>query len=176
MKYAVIVIDVQQGLFVSEAPAFVESTIKNINLVTDKARKLDVPVIFIHHTRSDCGLASGSDAWQIVKEVSVHLDDLHIEKSTPDSFLNTSLQDELVARGVTDLAICGYATEFCVDTTVRRAAALKYNVTLIADAHTTHDKPHASAEWVRSHHNATLPEVTSFEGDITLSDAEDIFI
>ncbi|MGT2493222.1 hypothetical protein ACU4GD_28780 [Cupriavidus basilensis] len=43
------------------------------------------------------------------------------------------------------------ATEFCADTTTRRAAGLGYAITLAADAHTTHDKPHASAGLIRCH-------------------------
>lgn len=34
-------------------------------------------------------------------------------------------------------------------------------MTLAADAHTTHDKPHASGAQIRAHHNATLPDLTS---------------
>jgi len=49
-----------------------------------------------------------------------------------------------------------------VDTTTRSAAAHGYAVTLAADAHTTHDKAHASAAQIRTHHNATLPDITSF--------------
>lgn len=60
------------------------------------------------------------------------------------------------------LIICGYASEFCVDTTVRRAAALGFTVVIAADAHTTHDKSHASGKQIREHHNATLPGITSF--------------
>ena len=44
-----------------------------------------------------------------------------MRKTTPDSFLRTTLSDELEAAGASRLVICGYATEFCVDTTVRRA-------------------------------------------------------
>jgi nicotinamidase-related amidase len=64
--------------------------------------------------------------------------------------------------GTREVVICGYASEFCVDTTTRRAAALGYRVVLAADAHTTHDKPHATASQIRDHHNATLPGITSF--------------
>lgn len=56
----------------------------------------------------------------------------------------------------------GYASEFCVDTTVRRAAALGYSVTLVSDAHTTHHQRHACAAAIRAHENATLAEITSF--------------
>jgi hypothetical protein len=35
-------------------------------------------------------------------------------------------------------------------------------VTIAADAHTTHDKPHADATLIRKHHNATLSNIGSF--------------
>ena len=60
------------------------------------------------------------------------------------------------------MVLCGYATEFCVDTTARSAAAHGYHVVLAADAHTTHDKAHADAAQIRAHHNATLPAIRSF--------------
>jgi nicotinamidase-related amidase len=49
-----------------------------------------------------------------------------------------------------------------VDTTARRAAALGYEVVIAADAHTSHDKPHATGDFIRAHHNATLSDITSF--------------
>jgi len=58
--------------------------------------------------------------------------------------------------------VCGYASEFCVDTTVRSAAAKGYEITLAADAHTTHDKPHATGLQIRTHENETLANITSF--------------
>jgi nicotinamidase-related amidase len=70
--------------------------------------------------------------------------------------------------------VAGYASEFCVDTSVRRAAALGYPVTVAADAHTTHDKPHADAAFIRAHHNLTLADVTSFGPAIRAQAAEAI--
>ena len=63
--------------------------------------------------------------------------DHFVRKTTPDSFLNTNLQNVLNELDVDSLIVCGYASEFCVDTTIRRAAGLGYPVTLVSDAHTT---------------------------------------
>lgn len=65
-------------------------------------------------------------------------------------------------HGIQQLIICGYATEFCIDTTVRSAAAHGYNIVLASDAHTTHDKDHLSAHIIRDHHNRTLSSIRSF--------------
>ena len=56
--------------------------------------------------------------------------DLFVRKTTPDSFLRTDLEAQLTVRDVNHPYICGFASEFCVDTTVRCAAALGYLVTL----------------------------------------------
>jgi len=54
------------------------------------------------------------------------------------------------------LIICGLQTDFCVDTTVRRAFTLGYHVTLVADAHSTLDNGVLTAAQIIAHHNATL--------------------
>jgi len=112
------------------------------------------------------------------RQLQVEPGDYRIRKSTPDSFLRTQLGELLSTLKVTRLIVCGYASEGCVDTTIRRAVALGYEVTIAGDAHTTDDKPYLSAEQIREHHNATLSDLTSFgpkisvvkSSDITLSD------
>jgi hypothetical protein len=39
-------------------------------------------------------------------------------------------------------------------------------VVLAADAHTSHDKPHATGAFIRAHHNVTLSDITSFDAPI----------
>ena len=62
-----------------------------------------------------------------------------IGKTASDSFYRTSLEDELRRLGTTQLIVTGMQTEFCVDTTCRRALSLGFDVTLVSDAHTTKD-------------------------------------
>lgn len=161
MSQALIVIDVQQGLFAPQPPADAEQVIERINGLAVRARQAGVPVIFVQHERGG-DLEAGSEGWSLHAGLRVEEGDRRIRKTTPDSFLRTGLDEVLAFLGVEELVLCGYATEFCVDTTTRSAAAHGYAVTLAADAHTTHDKAHANAAQIRAHHNATLPDITSF--------------
>ena len=161
MSTALLVIDVQRGLFEAEPRPFeADAVIARINTLTARARAADVPVVFVQH--ESAALPVGSDTWRFARALHVESRDAVVRKATPDAFLRTELQDLLTTWHVDHLVICGYACEFCVDTTTRRAAALGYGVTLAADAHTTHDKPHATAAQIRAHENATLPDITSF--------------
>lgn len=52
--------------------------------------------------------------------------------------------------------IAGLMTQYCVDTTCRRAVSLGFDVTLVADAHTTADSDTLQVEQIVAHHNALL--------------------
>ena len=160
---ALIVIDVQHALFQPEPRPFeADAVLARINQLSTAARAAGVPVLWVQHERDKHALAHGSPGWALAEGLQTAPADLYFRKTTPDSFLRTGLGDWLAARGVQHLVICGYASEYCIDTSTRRAAGLGFAVTLAADAHTTHDKPHASGEQIRAHHNATLPALTSF--------------
>ena len=163
MTSAVLVIDVQQGLCEGEGAAFdCEGTIARINRVTRKARAARVPVLFIQHESTAGYLEHGSDAWQIANGVSLDPADLKIRKTTPDAFLGTELESTLRSIGIEKLIICGMHSEFCVDTTTRRALALGFPVTLVSDGHTSAGNAAITAQQVIAHHNATLSNISSF--------------
>ncbi|WP_370680235.1 cysteine hydrolase family protein [Comamonas sp. GB3 AK4-5] len=158
---AVLTIDVQRGLFETmPPPGDAMGTVERINRVMAHARTMGCPVVLVQHAGT--ALAPQSEGWRLLPALQTTAEDLRVGKTTPDAFQGTDLDALLRQRGITELVVTGYASEFCIDTTVRRAAALGYAVTLVADAHTTHDKPHATAEQIRTHENATLPAITSF--------------
>jgi nicotinamidase-related amidase len=168
MKTAVLVIDVQQGLCEGPGAAFdCEGTISRINRVAREARGAGVPVIFIQHESCTGLLEHGSEAWQLARGLEVGQDDLSVRKSTPDSFLRTELSNLLETHGIGQLVICGMHSEFCVDTTTRRALALGYPVILVADAHTTAGNGTLTPQQVICHHNDTLTNITSFGPRVT---------
>lgn len=165
MKSALLVIDVQQALFdETPRPFEADAVVERINTLTARARAAGVPVVFVQHEASD--LEYNSAGWQLQPGLQVEECDAKLRKTTPDSFLRTELEALLASWQTEHVVICGYASEFCVDTTTRRAAALGYPVTLVSDAHTTHDKPHATGEQIRRHENATLPNIDSFGPEI----------
>jgi nicotinamidase-related amidase len=172
MNLALIVIDVQRGLF-EPAPADADAVVERINALSAKARQAGAPVILVQHERAD-DLVPESEGWALHPALAVEQGDHRIRKSTPDSFLRTGLDEVLSFCGVEGVVLCGNATEFCVDTTTRSAAAHGYHVVLATDAHTTHDKAHATADQIRTHHNATLPAIRSFGVSIRALPADGI--
>jgi nicotinamidase-related amidase len=172
MKSALIIIDVQRGYFDAEPrPADADVVLARINNLSSRARNLGVPIVFVQH---ETDFEFGSPGWALEQQLQEEPNDHKIRKTTPDSFLRTNLGELLSTFGISRVIVCGYATEFCVDTTIRRAAALGYEVTIAADAHTTDDKPHASAAQIREHNNATLSNLTSFGPKIRAVSSSDI--
>lgn len=150
---ALIVIDMQVGCFSGSLPRWdAEGTVARINQLARTIRK-NGQVVFIQHTEPADGLARGSDEWALLPTLDRAPTDLVIEKSACDSFLETSLEKILRNHGIDELVITGCATDFCVDTTVRAAAALKFKVVVPSDAHTTRDRPHLDACSIIAHHN-----------------------
>lgn len=174
-KTALLIIDVQRDLFDAEPrPYEADAVVDRINAMATKARQAGAPVVFVQHERTEGTLVHGTEGWQLERRLAVRDGDAFVRKHTPDAFLNTHLDELLTQWGIGRLVICGFASEFCVDTTTRRAAALGYPVTLAADAHTTEDKPHLAAAQIRLHHNETLSNITSFGPRIEAVDSADI--
>lgn len=167
-RTAILVIDVQQGLCQGpDAAHDCPGTIERINAVTQRARAAGLPVFFIQHESSAGYLEHGSREWQLATGLQVQAGDRRIRKTTPDAFLHTELQEALQALGVHQLVVCGMHTEFCVDTTVRKALALGYPVVLVSDAHTSAGNATIGPQQVIAHHNATLTNISSFGPRVT---------
>ncbi|MGL5836903.1 MAG: cysteine hydrolase family protein [Sphingorhabdus sp.] len=155
---ALIVIDVQQGMFThSEQPYDGDGVLHRINGLVERAQASSTPVIFVQH---DGGvghpLEKPSEGWKVHSGTGYQNGDLVVEKRNCDAFQDTNLQEKLSERNVSALVLTGMMTEYCVDTTCRRAFSQGYKVTLVEDAHTTFAKPHITAEQIIHHHNEIL--------------------
>jgi len=162
MKRALLVIDVQQALCTGPWAAFdIAGVIERINAVAAKARAAGAPVLWIQH-EDDGPLRRGSEGWQLDGRLAVLADDIRLHKKATDSFHQTELQALLRAHGIERLIVCGLQSDFCVDSTIRRALALGYPVDLVADAHSTVDNGILTAAQISAHHTATLANIESF--------------
>jgi nicotinamidase-related amidase len=153
---AVVVIDVQRGLFCAKpAPFEAEAVVARINAVTEKARRAGAPVLFIQHDGEPGGedVVPFTEGWKLHPGLEVRPGELVIRKRTCDAFYGTPLETELRSRGISTLVLTGYATDFCVDATLRSAASKDFGVIVVADAHTTSDNPVLKADLVREHFN-----------------------
>jgi nicotinamidase-related amidase len=158
---ALLVVDVQTDLVEGPTPLYqYDSMLANINTLLAKARTTDTPVIYIQDNDVD---EIGSPGWQVHPAVAPREGELVIRKPESDAFYATSLQKELDARGITHLVVVGCKTDHCVDATCRKATDLGYNVTLVADAHSTTDNSILTASQTIAYHNHILERVWSDE-------------
>jgi nicotinamidase-related amidase len=177
MPPALLIIDVQQVLCSGEQAAYeVERVIDRINLVSRKARAAGALVVVIQHETQGGEMDYGSENWKLAPALETHASDIHLRKTATDSFHRTELHGLLRSRGITSLVICGLQSDFCVDTTTRRAMALGYPVILVSDGHSTIDNGILSATQISAHHNKTLSSIESFGPRVRTIPADEVRI
>lgn len=128
-----LVVDVQVGVMREawDAPRI----IANVARAVERARELGVPVIWVQHSGEE--LAHGSPPWQWVPELAPREGEPLIHKQFNSSFEQTALDEELARLGATHIALAGASTNWCIRATAYGALDRGYDLTLIADAHTT---------------------------------------
>ncbi len=155
---ALLVVDVQAGSFTETEPAYGgQSFLERIHALIDQCRAANLPIIYIQHSggKGDPD-EPGTPGWPIHPMIEPHNTDPVVQKRNPDAFHDTELQSILAAKEISKLIIVGIQTEYCVDTTTRRAFSLGYDVTLVGDCHTTWDGKSLSAKEIIQHHNQVL--------------------
>lgn len=128
-----LVVDVQADVMRNAWEA--DRIIQNIAVSVDKARRDSIPVIWVQH--SDEEIEAGTAGWQIVPELIPENGESIIHKHFNSSFEETSLEEELAQLGAARIVLAGATTNWCIRATAYAALERGYDLTLIADAHTT---------------------------------------
>lgn len=163
MPAALVVIDVQEALCRGPHGAFdADGVVARIDRLAARARQAGVPVLLVQHEAPGTPLARDTAGWRFADGLTVAPGDIVVPKRATDAFHHTDLQATLARLGVDRLVICGLQSDFCVDTSTRRALALGYPVELVSDGHTTVDNGVLTAAQISAHHTATLAAITSF--------------
>ena len=170
---SLLIIDMQNESFPSAYPSHdMDGVIQRINTLANQFRKNGDKVIFIQHNGSEQGCYIPlTEGWEILSSLDKETDDFVIAKKANDSFYRTSLKSEL--SHVNELVITGSATDFCIDATVKSALVNDFNVTVIADAHTTTGSPYLAAKQAIDHYNWMWKEMTPTRGRIRVIDFDE---
>ncbi len=140
------------------------SVIGNIRRMQNACRRVGIEVIFIKiqsYTQDGRDFSSsyktkgvrcppGSREAQILEELQPVGDEIVIPKLSTNAFTSSPIDAILRYMGITKLLVCGVNTNYCVETFIRDAYDLGYEVVLLEDC---------CATVVEEHHRVTCEEV-----------------
>lgn len=151
---AMLIVDMQVGLLSGAPKHDLSGVIARINSLAARVRAQSGKVIFIQH----CG-GAGDDfepqtaGWQFLPDLQRDAADIVVRKDLNDPFAATDLQDRLREIAPDRVLITGWATDLCVDATVRSAVSHHHHVVVVTDGHTLNDRPHLDAASIIRHHH-----------------------
>ncbi|GAA0376750.1 cysteine hydrolase family protein [Microbispora corallina] len=139
MNRALIVIDVQNEYFTGSLPIAHpprEESLAAILRAMDAAGRNGVPVVVVRHTAPESSplFARGSHGWELRGEVAGRRYRHLVDKAKASAFHETGLRDLLAGLGVDTLAVAGYMTQNCDESTARDAFHLGFAVEFLSDA------------------------------------------
>jgi len=151
---AFVVVDMQEGLRAGPPKHDLAAVIGRINRIAAMVRGRSGKVIWIqHHGPAGDDFAPDQPGWLLLPELGRAADDIVVSKTLNDAFAGTRLPSVLDGLAPDRLLIAGWATDFCVDSTVRGAVSAGHAVVVVGDGHTLADRPHLTASEVIRHHN-----------------------
>ena len=174
---ALLIVDVQIGLVALMSAEVRDSVLPKIKALLTKARASGIPVIYIQHDGAEGHpLETLTEGWEIYPSLKPADAECVIRKRESDSCFETTLQQELEKRRIAHLIVAGGMTEYCVDTTCRRATSLGYDVTLASDAHLTRDNQVLAAADIIAHHNFVLDDFGAGDHVVRVKPTEEIVL
>jgi nicotinamidase-related amidase len=159
---AIVVIDLQKGIAqLPGAPLAMSTVIANTARLLTAARQAGAQPVLVHVSLSPDGadrLNPVADQAQrtagpmppdwsdLIPELGYQPGDIVILKRQWGAFYGTDLELQLRRRALTNVVLCGVATEFGVESTARNAFELGYQLVFASDAMTgMHPDSHTNA-------------------------------
>ena len=138
---ALLVIDVQKGLDdPGQGARNNPDAERRIAELLAAWRAAGKPVIHVQHmsTEPQSKLRPGLPGNAIKEEALPIAGEPLFQKNVNSAFIGTDLESYLRAKGIQSLVVVGLTTAHCISTSVRMAANLGFDVTVVADATATH--------------------------------------
>ncbi|KAJ3269642.1 hypothetical protein HDV01_001158 [Terramyces sp. JEL0728] len=175
-----LIIHTQKGIM---NPTFAKTEILNrISNFASDARKQGLPVIFLREEESAPGaqFAKNTYSWEFANELMPEADDIIIGGEAYDTFHETELLGYLIKVGCKHIYVCGALSEFCIESSIRRAPTLGFDVTLVGDCHTTEDNgvlsPEMTIKYVNHVNNGYCVVTRGMEYKIVVQNASEIVL
>jgi nicotinamidase-related amidase len=139
MTQGLLIVDIQRDYFPGGAYPLVEpeAAADAAQRILSHFRTNGSPVIHVQHVWDDPDatfMRPGTAGIEIHPKVAPIAGEPVIQKTEPNSFLGTTLLDELKAREIDSLVVVGMMSSMCVDSTVRAGTELEFDITVIHDA------------------------------------------
>jgi nicotinamidase-related amidase len=171
MSTALLIIDMQSGNFQESYPIHEgDKLLKRVKSLIAKARSAQTLIVYV---QNNGGKGDPDEfrtpGWEIHPLIEPEPSEIIVQKESPDAFHDTDLQRELKSKKIRKLIVAGLQTEYCVDTTCRRAHSLGYEVVLVQDAHSTWNSSNISASQIIDQHKKVLGGWF-----VTLKDGKDV--
>lgn len=156
-KSALVVIDVQLGLFTKKPIYKEDELLENINYLTSNARSASIPIIWIQHANEKV-LVKGTESYNIHPKLNPTKDDLFFQKTVSSFFEETDLHQVLQSKGIEQLVMTGTLTNACVKANCRAAKKLGYSVLLVKDAHSLWGDEKTGKEKIDQHNKKLVAD------------------
>lgn len=144
MNPALILIDIQNDYFKGGKSelAHPEEALHKALTALHAFREKKLPIFHVRHinpSEDAAFFAKNSVGSEIRGELTPKDNEPIIIKCRPSMFFETDLHSRLQHLGVSHLIVCGMMSHMCIDTSVRAAKDLGYDITVLEDACTTKD-------------------------------------
>jgi nicotinamidase-related amidase len=175
-RRVLLIIDMQKGSFTKKTPRFdTDGVVARINRIANTFRASKDAVIYIQHDGTEYGeFLKNTEEWELLDELQIDVTDRVIDKYANDAFYKSKLHSTLQNLGVDQIFITGCATDFCVESTIQAALTRDYYITVVADAHTTGERPNLTAKQVIEHYNWVWQNMIPTRGKIEVKNCEEI--
>ncbi len=133
---ALLIIDVQVGIDDSRGERNNPAAERNIATLLAAWRRHQWPIVHVQHDsiEPESKLRPGLPGNAIKPEAQPQAGETLVRKQTNSAFVGTGLEQDLRQRGIERLVVAGLTTDHCVSASVRSAADLGFDVTLVTDA------------------------------------------
>ena len=154
MHSALLLIDVQKIYTTPGSPLFIEGhdvAIENMNRLVREAERRGDLVVYVRHvhrkdgsdsgrmfdylgTPGEIGFLENSEEIEFDPRLTLAPEALQITKNRYSAFVGTGLDETLRQRQINRIAVTGFMTNYCCETTARHGHDLDYYVDFVIDA------------------------------------------